>query len=115
MRKDGWQEEDLVSWLERGDICLITCHPHQGVPNDWIPEKLYALLVEKLYNRSREYLNCPIFRQDKICYIHGAYKCFIPTLRITLFTIDDIDDVTGKTSLDEYYQFDQHLPHLTFI
>jgi hypothetical protein len=51
IRKDGWSEEDLVSWLNKGDIYLIPCHPHQGVPGDWIPEQLDALLVEKLFDR----------------------------------------------------------------
>jgi hypothetical protein len=92
----GWAEEDLVSWLERSDIYLIPCHPHQGAPRDWIPEKLYALFYEKLFHRigfpSKELLCCPIFRQDKMSYIHSANECFIPTLRIMLYTIDDIDN-----------------------
>lgn len=93
IRANQWNELDLVSWLEYGDIYLIACHPHQGTPKDWIPENLYDMIIHKLSHRigfpRGDSLKCPIFRQDKLSYIHAVYDICIPTLRIRTHTQRD--------------------------
>jgi hypothetical protein len=82
-----WTEVDFVNWLLSGDIHLIICHPHQGCCNSWCAESLY-LELDRLKDHngfpSGKHLQCPIFSQNKIEYLHATWRMTNPTLKIII-------------------------------
>lgn len=98
----GWSEQDLVNWLTMNDaIYIVGCHPHQGIGNTWSPEVLYHEmrdLQQFCGFPSSIHLGCPIFRQDKIGYLHVVPEICNPTLRIFFEANRDYSDYVNEVS-----------------
>lgn len=94
VRKRKWSPADLVDWLLEANVHIILCHPNQGCPMSW---NMIALdeELQRLYDHvgfpMQEQLRCPIFRQDKISYLHAVPEITNPTLPIFLIEDHDYD------------------------
>jgi len=70
-----WGIKDLVNWLLASHIHFVTCHPHQGLfinGVDISPTEIYKELHRLRYHPgfpNGDFLNCPIFQQDKASYL----------------------------------------------
>jgi hypothetical protein len=92
----GWSEENLIDWLTSDEaIYIINCHPHQGGGVRWSPAQLkeaFEGLQLHCGFPSKMHLQCPIFLQDKIAYLHAVPEICNPTLRIFLEMDRDYND-----------------------
>jgi hypothetical protein len=86
VREKGWSPGELVTWLLDCNIHIILTHPHQG-HKIWNCHEVYQS-IERLRDHkgfpTGQQLDCPVFRQDKFCYVDSLTHITIPTFRMNL-------------------------------
>ena len=104
VKKERWDEQQVVAWLIASDVHLIITHVHQNIV-ELLGWNMTTLIYElqKLYDHPgypyRNFLRDPIFLQDKYEYLRLVQNICNPTLKIALrenngYNHDDISSIS---------------------
>ena len=100
LRESDWSLRDVVDWLLRSHIHMITCHFHMGLESfGWPVLDIYEELKRLEYHPGfpcGKKLQCPIIKQDKFEYLmHLKPDNVLPTFSIPLSKEYKVEHIRG--------------------
>jgi len=121
VRKKRWRPVDFVNFMLNSHIHIILSHVHQGLDSLFWNMDEWRFQIARLINHcgfpASSNLMCPIFLQDKMCYIRAVPELCNNTLSVSLLHMDSqseySDDVKAIIERFVFFEYIHSIIHFT--